>query len=211
MICLGASLIESGIVTTGTGKFQADSITLKNLYQELLTQGILPNELNEFKRMSDKSKRAVLAAALACYESFQPTVDGSRVAMLSADYNCCLTENQQYFSDYISFGRVMGRGNLFVNTLPTTPLAEISLALSFTGPLYFIASFERPLFLLMEESCSLLESGEAEQVITLLAKKEATAVALWGNGLYPDGLSVDSYRQKIAEILSLRSPSTQPL
>ena len=50
----------------------------------------------------------------------------------------CRTENLLYFQDYMEHGRCGGRGQLFVGTLPTTPLCEAAIALGLHGPAYYL-------------------------------------------------------------------------
>ena len=45
----------------------------------------------------------------------------------------CLSENIRYFDDYVNNGRVSGRGNLFVATLPTIPYCEAAITLGIHG------------------------------------------------------------------------------
>ena len=62
----------------------------------------------------------------------------------------------------------MGRGNLFVNTLPTTPAAEISMAFKLQGPLYYITAIATTTAALLLESELLLETGDADKVLVVL-------------------------------------------
>ena len=48
--------------------------------------------------------------------------------------------NLAYYADYIANGRALARGNLFVYTLPTSPLAEAALAAELRGPLLWLGS-----------------------------------------------------------------------
>jgi 3-oxoacyl-[acyl-carrier-protein] synthase II len=51
----------------------------------------------------------------------------------------CLKSDIQYFRDYIDSGRVMARGNLFIYTLPSSPLGEAAIHFGMQGPLLYIA------------------------------------------------------------------------
>ncbi len=51
--------------------------------------------------------------------------------------------NLDYFRDYWRNGRRLARGNLFLYTLPTSPLAEAALAFQLRGPLYWLQPEER--------------------------------------------------------------------
>lgn len=49
-----------------------------------------------------------------------------------------LEANRLYFSDYLQAGRVLARGNLFVYTLPSSPLAEAAIHFGFQGPMLYM-------------------------------------------------------------------------
>ena len=50
--------------------------------------------------------------------------------------------NRAFFEDYLANGKTLARGNLFIYTLPTSPLAEIAIHLGIRGPLVYCASNE---------------------------------------------------------------------
>jgi hypothetical protein len=51
-----------------------------------------------------------------------------------------LAANLAYFGDYCEHGKVLGRSNLFVYTLPTSVIAEAAIHFRLRGPLFFLAS-----------------------------------------------------------------------
>lgn len=50
-----------------------------------------------------------------------------------------------YYMDYIDNGRKLGRGNYFIYTLPSSPLAEASIHFGLAGPLLYTSSLVAPL------------------------------------------------------------------
>jgi hypothetical protein len=46
-----------------------------------------------------------------------------------------LDANREFFEDYVSNGRSLARGSLFVHTLPSSPLAAAALCYGLNGPL----------------------------------------------------------------------------
>jgi Beta-ketoacyl synthase, N-terminal domain len=169
MICIGASRFNSSMALSAFKQFNAEVGSLKSFYADLLAAGMFSGELSEFKRMSVKSKQSVLGAALALFDAgIAPTDDGGNIAVITGNQECCESENSRYFEDYIKYGRVMGRGNLFVNTLPTTPVAEISMAFKLHGPLYFLTAIDDSLAALLQEAELLLETGEADKVMMVI-------------------------------------------
>lgn len=168
MICIGASRFNSSIALSAFRQFSIEVGSLKTLYADLLAAGMFSGELSEFKRMSVKSKQSVLGAALALFDAgIAPADDGENIAVITGNQECCAAENSRYFKDYIKYGRIMGRGNLFVNTLPTTSIAEISMAFKLHGPLYFITAIADTSAALLRETELLLETGEADKVLVV--------------------------------------------
>jgi hypothetical protein len=51
-----------------------------------------------------------------------------------------LAANLAYYGDYCEHGKVLGRSNLFVYTLPTSVIAEAAIHFRLRGPLLFLAS-----------------------------------------------------------------------
>jgi len=51
-----------------------------------------------------------------------------------------LAANLAYYRDFCDHGKVLGRSNLFVYTLPTSTLAEAAILFGLHGPLLFLAS-----------------------------------------------------------------------
>ena len=102
---------------------------------------LFTKEFKNFGRLDEVSK--AVCAALSCalgdaglypleHPVSYPVFFTASVASLAADIS--------YFRDFISFGETAGRANLFVYTLPTSPLGEASVHFGLTGPLLFIDS-----------------------------------------------------------------------
>ncbi len=51
-----------------------------------------------------------------------------------------LAANLSYYRDFCDHGKVLGRSNLFIYTLPTSPLAEAAIHFHLSGPLLFLGA-----------------------------------------------------------------------
>ena len=51
-----------------------------------------------------------------------------------------LQSDLEYFRDYLEGGRTLSRGNLFIYTLPSSPLGEAAIHFGLLGPLLYAAS-----------------------------------------------------------------------
>lgn len=88
----------------------------------------------------------------------------SRTAVLDCGREGCHQENLLYYRDYLENGRHLGRGHLFVGTLPSTPLCEAAISLGLNGPAYYMDPLDRN-ELLWNEIEFLLEEDENERVL----------------------------------------------
>ena len=86
--------------------------------------------------------------------------------------------NSEYFQDYVANGRTLGRGNLFIYTLPTSALGELAIALSLNGPCMFIQSGEYPLASLVRIGGQMISDGEAGGMLGVLSDSEAAVCLL---------------------------------
>ncbi|CAN5513314.1 hypothetical protein BH10PLA1_BH10PLA1_09170 [soil metagenome] len=132
---------------------------------ELLT--IIGRPVKYFSRMTAETKASLCAASLALRD-FAPDVSQlPEVGMLAAGDEGCISANQNYFRDYVSGGRSMGRGNLFIYTLPTSTLGEMAIALSLNGPTMYVHADQAPLATLMHQSRQLVADREADAILAL--------------------------------------------
>jgi hypothetical protein len=77
-----------------------------------------------------------LALQDAGYGAQRPCPDGS--GLIGSGDVGTLAANLAYYRDFCDHGKVLGRSNLFVYTLPTSPLAEAAIHFRLRGPLLFL-------------------------------------------------------------------------
>ena len=66
--------------------------------------------------------------------------DGQKrnIGLMGASEAGCLASNRAYFQDYLGGGRTLARANLFVYTLPSSPLAESAIHFGLMGPMVYM-------------------------------------------------------------------------
>jgi 3-oxoacyl-[acyl-carrier-protein] synthase II len=158
-------LTSAGYGTVGSGRHQAfaagEGVT------SLPKTGVVPTPYRNFGRLDPLSRATIGAVALALAdagltgtpEQKQATgiVGTSRAGSLAADI--------AYFQDYVANGRTLGRGNLFIYTLPTSPLGEAAIQFGLTGPLLYAAGGAVPLGTVLELAAQLVAGGEAPRML----------------------------------------------
>jgi 3-oxoacyl-(acyl-carrier-protein) synthase len=70
-----------------------------------------------------------------------------------------------YFKDYVESGRTLGRGNLFIYTLPSSPLGEAAIHFGLQGPLLYAADGKASLSMVLETAEEMVLLGEAEAML----------------------------------------------
>ena len=79
-----------------------------------------------------------MALALKDAGRSYPLGPDNTVGIVGSAPEGCLDADLAYFSDYVKCGRTLGRGNLFIYTLPTSPLAECAIHFALEGPLLYV-------------------------------------------------------------------------
>jgi 3-oxoacyl-[acyl-carrier-protein] synthase II len=127
--------------------------------------------------------RCCLVAACKALRELKPAAE-VEIGILAAGERGFLQANFDYFRDYVALGRTMGRGNLFIYTLPTSSASEVAIALNLKGPTLYTESDAAPVESLIASAGQILCDGEAEVVLALWGGSKAAvcfAVALEGN------------------------------
>ncbi len=102
-------------------------------------QGVLKVLPKNFGRFDSASLMTYASVLWACVDAGLPFAQGKRrIGIVGSNPEGALDSNRAFFADYVNAGRNSARSNLFVYTLPTTPLAEAALFCGFTGPVWYI-------------------------------------------------------------------------
>ncbi len=113
---------------------------LRMAYNQLLKGAVLAYPIENFGRFNHDSKLVILAMALALYDASITYAKDKKQDISILGTNTCgaLDANLSYFNDYVANGRTLGRGNLFIYTLPSSPLAEAAIHFGLTGELLYL-------------------------------------------------------------------------
>ncbi len=135
-------------------------------------------------RFDRPSRLTCCAVALALRDADLPaTADATRplgiVGWRPYGAHCA---NRAYFDDYLAAGRTLGRGNLFIYTLPTSPLAEAAIHFKLAGPCFHVAaaSDSDPIRLLVETGARLIRENQCPQLLLVASQNDAAAALAIG-------------------------------
>ena len=94
-----------------------------------------------------------------------------------------LASNFAYFRDYVAYGRKLGRGNLFIYTLASSPLAEAAIHFGLQGPTFYMRHLEKTEENLLAQAEMMVRNQEAQAMLAVvLDTGRATCHCISGAG-----------------------------
>ncbi|MCG8429880.1 MAG: hypothetical protein MJA29_01730 [Candidatus Omnitrophica bacterium] len=146
----------------------------REIAKKLYSKGLVPAQPANFGRFDRATLSAYLAAVLSVHDAGMVPGERKRhTGIIGSSAEGALEANRAFFGDYLSAGRKTARANLFVYTLPTTPLAECALALGLTGPLLFLQYEEELLGRLLEQAAMMIADARAQGMLALYCAADA--------------------------------------
>lgn len=139
----------------------------------------LPRNFARFSAETRLAFQAIAAALTAA--KLTPDVNNrlpKRVGIIALDRDGSTAANRAYYADYVASGRVLGRGQLFAYTLPTTVAAECAIVCRLTGPLLYVAQPDGGTTAAWQAARSLLADGLADAIVLLSATSHAAQAAI---------------------------------
>jgi hypothetical protein len=158
---------------------------LRSLCAQLLKDNILAYPIENFARFDQASKLVTLSVALALHDADIAYAKDRKlnIGILGMSPDGALASNLAYFKDYVEAGRKLGRGNLFIYTLASSPLAEASIHFGLQGPLAYIRNIEKPKERLLAQAQLLIKNEEVQAMLAVdFNSEEATCHFVSGEG-----------------------------
>jgi len=178
---------------------------------------VFSTEFRNFGRLDADSRAAAYAAALALEDAglAYPLMPGLRAGIVGSSALGCLQADLRYFRDYVECGRTLGRGNYFIYTLPTSPLAECSIHFGLEGPALY-AGGPAPLQRALELAAEAIEDAQADMMLSggiwegsalfmvLLRTAEGGLTVAEANDTLRGAASFDEARARLENIITKR-------
>lgn len=124
-------------------------------YEKIARRGFFTAPEKKARWFCGLSQNYCLAAALALDDAGLTQLERENTGVISLSSEGSLRQNTDYFKDFIDSGRKAAHGNLFVRTLPTTPLAQIAMAFGLKGPIVHISNSSPDFNQLIEQAAAL--------------------------------------------------------
>ncbi len=129
--------------------------------------GLFAYPVKNFGRLTEISQRVCYLTALALQDAGLEYAAGNKlnIGLLGTDEFGCEQANLDYFRDYVEGGRSMARANLFIYTLPSSPLAEAAIHFGLQGPLLYFRPQEQSIESLIAAAKRMIAEGQAEYML----------------------------------------------
>ncbi len=138
-----------------------------------------------FGRLDTLSKMTCRAVALALDDAgigYSPDRKQD-IGIIGTNTAGSLHSDVQYFKDYLESGRTLSRANLFIYTLPSSPLGEAAIYFGLQGPLLYATGRDKALAAIMamaadmtfhdEASAMLVGTAEEDEAVFFVVMKES--------------------------------------
>jgi len=182
-IC-GRGWVKKGAYGFGNkGPVSQEYADLRSLYAQLKEKGIFKLTVENFGRFDQPSKLAVITIALALHDAGLIYTKGKLqdVGIIGTSIAGSAETNLVYFKDYVEAGRILGRGNLFIYTLASSPLAEAAIHFGLAGPLLFLGYAKNQKQNILEHAKFMIKNKEAKAMLAVeLNENEAAGYFIQG-------------------------------
>ncbi|MBN2302794.1 MAG: hypothetical protein JXN60_09810 [Lentisphaerae bacterium] len=158
-------------------------------------------------RFDAVSRHAYCAIALALQDSGFTHNPGRFVdiGILGTNNDGALITNKAYFRDYVECGRTLSRGNLFIYTLPTSPLAETAIHFGLRGPMFYMSGPTVRITELIQTATGIIKRSETDGMIVVKADHTEGLAFILSSTPGNDQNSICS-SQYVLDILSTEKP-----
>ena len=156
---------------------------LQLLCAQLLKDAVLAYPSEKFGRFDMSSRLVALSVALALHDADIHYAKDKKqdIGILGTSPDGALDSNLAYFRDYVEAGRKLGRGNLFIYTLPSSPLAEAAIHFGLQGPILYMRTLEKPEENLLAQAELMLRNKAAQAILAVsFSVNEASCKCIQG-------------------------------
>ncbi len=142
---------------------------------------IFSHPFKNFGRLDAISRMTAYGIALALQDAGIDYAPAHKrdMGIIGTSSEGSLSSDIAYFRDYVENGRTLSRGNLFIYTLPSSPLGESAIHFGLVGPLLYVAGEKQSLAAIMDMAAEILDAPETDLMLVGQAgEKEAFYLVL---------------------------------
>jgi len=129
--------------------------------------GLFAYPVKSFGRFDEVSQRVCTVTALALRDAGIQYEKGKKqnIGLIGTDLYGCEQADFNYFRDYVESGRKLARANLFIYTLPSSPLAEAAVHFGLQGPLFYFRNQDAKVDRLLTTAQRMISEGQADYML----------------------------------------------
>lgn len=141
-------------------------------------EGLFLNPIKNFGRLDSVSRLTLAAVSLCMQDAGMDSSSNAKcdAGIVGTSTEGSLASDLDYFRDYVENGRKLSRANLFIYTLPSSPLGEAAIHFGLTGPLLFTQDILISPAAALNLAAAQITDGAAEQ---MLAGKNSADSAIY--------------------------------
>ncbi len=166
----------------------------------LLKKDIFSHPFRNFGRLDTISKMTAYGVSLALQDAgieYSP-VRKLDIGIVGTNREGSLRSDMEYYRDYLEGGRTLSRGNLFIYTLPSSPIGEAAIHFGLVGPVMYVASEHHALTAALDMADEMVLTQEAPVMLVGAAEAdEAVFFVIAGND--------DQDHQALCELAAARA------
>lgn len=146
---------------------------------------VFSHPFKNFGRLDTISRMTAFAVSLALQDAGIECSPMRKqdIGIVGTNAEGSLRSDREYFRDYLEGGRTLSRGNLFIYTLPSSPIGEAAIHFGLLGPVVYAASEKNALNAVLDATAEMLLAGEAP--VMLVGKAETDEAVFFVLGKDP--------------------------
>jgi 3-oxoacyl-[acyl-carrier-protein] synthase II len=150
----------------------------------LLNKAILTSPVKNFGRFDRVSKMTCYSIGLALRDAGieYSSTRKQDIGIIGTNAEGSLRSDIEYFRDYLAGGRKLSRGNLFIYTLPSSPLGEAAIHFGLLGPLLYVTGTDTVLTMALDAAKEMLLAREAPIMLAGRADDDEAVYFVLGAG-----------------------------
>jgi 3-oxoacyl-(acyl-carrier-protein) synthase len=158
----------------------------------LLKKDMFSHPFKNFGRLDAISKMTAYAVSLALQDAGIAYLATQKrdIGIIGTNVAGSLRSDVEYFTDYVRSGRTLSRGNLFIYTLPSSPLGESAIHFGFLGPLLYAAGPDASLITVLDTAEEMLLAKETQIMLAGRAEEDEALFFVMGQGSAGNSVSV---------------------
>jgi 3-oxoacyl-[acyl-carrier-protein] synthase II len=149
---------------------------------------IFSHPFKNFGRLDRISRMTAFAVSLALQDAgieYSP-LRKQDIGIVGTNAEGSLLSDKEYFRDYIEGGRTLSRGNLFIYTLPSSPIGEAAIHFGLLGPVVYAASESNALAAVLDSAREMVLADAAQTMLVGVAEADEALFFVIARAAGPD-------------------------